>query len=319
MPRDTETGQPAKGLRTSAHRLPVALPASNRGAARLHRSSGHGHWLASIEGERPTEGLHRLPLAAPELRLHRTEGAAHGCTGCHRRAASIWQPVQPCAAPRFDAAGAPVQPVAAGAAPRLAVRLRCWQASGRGRSSGAAAQPLGSMLAKPLAAGAPTCAAPWPVGRFRYPVAWLSQNPLRRAARRLVRDVRRPSVGRSAFDGRCSRCADVRRLRCWQPWPVRCSRCSPSVPTCAAVAGAPTCAAFDAGFQGGRGRSSGAASGRGRCGAAGAAPRLAVPPSMLASKVAVAGAPVQPVAVAGAPTSANNARIRTPGTQPGYL
>ena len=89
MPRDTETGQPAKGLRTSAHRLPVALPASNRGAARLHRSSGHGHWLASIEGERPTEGLHRLPLAAPELRLHRTEGAAHGCTGCHRRAASI--------------------------------------------------------------------------------------------------------------------------------------------------------------------------------------------------------------------------------------
>ena len=74
MPRDTETGQPAKGLRTSAHRLPVALPASNRGAARLHRSSGHGHWLASIEGERPTEGLHRLPLAAPELRLHRTEG-----------------------------------------------------------------------------------------------------------------------------------------------------------------------------------------------------------------------------------------------------
>ena len=113
-----------------------------------------------------------------------------------------WQPlglaVQPVAvaAPRFGRAASGRGSPSVGRA-----------ASGRGspsvgRAAVAGAQPFDGRCSR-FDAGS-RCAAAWPVGRFRYPVAPLAQTLLRERSRRLVRDAGSQ----------------------W-PWPV--GRCSPSV------------------------------------------------------------------------------------------
>ena len=143
---------------------------------------------------------------------------------------------------------------AAGAAPSmLASQWPCSPSVGRSRSIGRQPWPCSRLRCwqpvQPMA-GAATgsrCAAAWPVGRFRYPVAPLAQTLLRERSRRLVRDAGSqwpwpvgrcsPSVGRCASmlaaDGRCA----VQPLG----WPVRfdagSTECAWPVQPLAAVAG----------------------------------------------------------------------------------
>ena len=130
---------------------------------------------------------------------------------------------------------------AAGAAPSmLASQWPCSPSVGRSRSIGRQPWPCSRLRCwqpvQPMA-GAATgsrCAAAWPVGRFRYPVAPLAQTLLRERSRRLVRDAG------SQWPwpvGRCSpRLAGA--LRCWQP--MAGARCSPSVGRCASMLAVPS-------------------------------------------------------------------------------